>query len=226
MSDAPQLSASVRERAGKGAARAARRDNLVPAVIYGDKRDPVMINLKFNELLRLLQRPGFYTNVFEFKVGAKTERVLARDVQFDPVKDLPIHVDFLRVRRGSTIVVQVPVHFENEEEAPGLKEGGILNVVRHEIGLNCPVDSIPDAITVDLTGLQIGDTVHISAVTLPEGITPEITDRDFTVATIAGRAAEPEPEDEETAEGEEAEGEEGAEDEGAEGSEEEEQKGE
>lgn len=189
MSDNQNLIVTPRERAGKGAARAARREGLIPAVIYGDKKPPVTINLDYNEIFQRLHRPGFYTTLYELKVGAKKERVLARDVQFDPVRDKPMHVDFLRVAKGATVTVQVPVNFINEEESPGLKEGGVLNVVRYEIGLNCPVDSIPDFLEIDLTGLELMDSVHISTVTLPEGVEPEISDRDFTIATIAAPSA-------------------------------------
>ncbi len=185
MSETQTLIVTSRERAGKGAARAARREGLIPAVIYGDKRPPVTINLNYNEIWQRLHRPGFYTTLYDLEVGGEKERVLARDVQFDPVRDVPMHIDFLRVGAGATVTVQVPVHFVNEEASPGLRQGGVLNIVRHEIGLVCPVDSIPDVIEIDLTGLELTDGVHISMVTLPAGVEPEISDRDFTIATIA-----------------------------------------
>ncbi|MEO1191393.1 MAG: 50S ribosomal protein L25/general stress protein Ctc [Pseudomonadota bacterium] len=215
MSDPVSLTVTPRERAGKGAARAARRDGLLPAVIYGDKRPPVPVNLSYHEVFLKLHKPGFYTTLYDLKVGSKKERVLARAVQFDPVKDVPIHVDFLRVAKGATVTIQVPVAFINEEAAPGLKEGGVLNVVRHEIGLVCPADAMPDTLEVDLTGLQLGDSVHISAVTLPEGSEPEISDRDFTIATIAVPSAV-RSEAEDAAEGEEGEAEAEGEEEGGE----------
>ena len=189
MSDTQTLTVMPRERAGKGAARAARREGLIPAVIYGDKHPPVTINLNYREVFLRLHRPGFYTTLYDLKVGGKTERVLARDVQFDPVRDFPIHVDFLRISKGATVTVQVPVNFVNEDDAPGLKQGGVLNVVRYEIGLVCPADAIPDRLEIDLTGLELGDSVHISAVKLPEGVEPEISDRDFTIATVAAPSA-------------------------------------
>ncbi|GAB5467845.1 MAG: 50S ribosomal protein L25/general stress protein Ctc [Rhodospirillales bacterium] len=210
MSEPNTLTVTPRERAGKGAARAARREGLIPAVIYGDKKPPIPVNLSFHEINLKLHKPGFYTTLYDLKVGSKKERVLARAVQFDPVKDFPIHVDFLRIAKGATVTIQVPVHFINEEESPGLKQGGVLNIVRHEIGLVCPADAMPDSVTVDMTGLELGDSVHISMVTLPEGAEPEISDRDFTIATIAtpsavrSEAEEAQADDEEEGEGEEA----------------------
>ncbi len=189
MSDNQSLIVTPRDRAGKGAARAARREGLIPAVIYGDKKPPVSINLDYNEVFQKLHRPGFYTTLYELKVGSKKERVLARDVQFHPVRDTPMHVDFLRVAKGATVTVQVPVSFINEEECPGLREGGVLNVVRYEIGLVCPADNIPDTLEIDLTDVNLGDSVHISTIALPDGVEPEISDRDFTVVTIGAPSA-------------------------------------
>ncbi len=185
MSEIVELPASERERAGKGPARAARRAGQVPGVIYGAKKDPVMIAVENRQLNKLLHSGGFFSTLFDVKVGAKAERVLPRDVQFDPVTDQPVHVDFLRVSAATAVTVQVPVNFLNEEECQGLVEGGVLNVVRYEIELSCRADAIPQQIDIDLTGLQIGDGVHISMVTLPDGVEPTITDRDFTIATIA-----------------------------------------
>jgi large subunit ribosomal protein L25 len=188
MSQTIELNAVVRERGGKGAARAVRRQGLVPGVIYGDRKDPQVISIDRRELQRLLNTGTFMTTLCSIDVdGAKT-RVLARDVQFDPVKDFPIHVDFLRLGKDARIAVDIRVHFLNEEASPGIKRGGVLNVVRHEVELVCPADAIPDFIEADLTGYDIGDSLHISAITLPEGVTPAITDRDFTVATIAAPA--------------------------------------
>lgn len=185
MSEVQTLSVALRERAGKGAARQSRRDGFVPGVIYGAKQDPLLINIAPNVLMKELRNPGFYTRVYDLKVGDRSEHVLPRDVQFDPVSDKPLHVDFLRVSDSATIHVMVPVHFFNDEEAPGIKRGGVLNVVRHEIGFVCRVDAIPHSLEVDLSGREIGDTIHISEIPLPAGATLEITDRDFTVATIA-----------------------------------------
>jgi len=204
MSENDTLEVMPRERAGKGAARAARRDGLIPAVIYGEKKPPVTINLKDNELRRKLSKSGFYTHLYDLSVQGKKERVLVRAVQFDPVTDFPIHVDFLRIGRDTMVTVQVPVHFKNEAAAPGLKEGGMLNIVRHDLALVCPADSIPDEVVIDLTGLELGDSVHISMVSLPEGVHSEITDRDFTIATIAAPSAiRAEAQEAQEAEGEE-----------------------
>lgn len=185
MADAITIAAEMRERAGKGAARAARRAGRIPAVIYGGKQPPVSITVDELEFNRLWRDAAFYTHLYQVETGGKSHQVLARDVQLDPVMDWPIHVDFLRVSDRTTISVAVPVQFVNEEESPGLKEGGVLNIVRHEVELTCRADSIPDAIEVDLAGWNIGDTIHISAVPLPSGVEPTVTDRDFTVATIA-----------------------------------------
>ncbi len=211
MSEIQTMPAKTRERAGKGPARAARRAGLVPGVIYGAKKDPTMITLDPRDLIRGLRTGGFMATVYELDVAGRKERVLPRDVQFDPVTDRPLHVDFLRVSSATLVTVDVPVHFLNEEESPGLKRGGLLNIVRHEIEMHCRADAIPSHIEVDLTGLDIGDSVHISMITLPAGVEPTITDRDFTVATIAAPTVVQE-EEAEAAEGEEgavAEGEEG-----------------
>ncbi len=218
MSDVHQLAAEPRERAGKGAARATRRAGRVPGVIYGAKKDPVMISMDPRELQREISTGGFFSTLLDIDVGNKKERVLPRDLQLHPVTDRPIHVDFLRVSRDTQINVEVPVTFLNEEESPGLKRGGVLNVVRYTVEVACQADAIPQAIEVDLTGRDIGDSVHISEISLPEGVEPTITDRDFTIATVAAPSVIPEEAEEgeeAAAEGEEAapaaEGEEGAE---------------
>ncbi len=185
MSDVVELPAVSRERAGKGPARAARRAGQVPGVIYGAKKDPSLVAIEGKLLNKLLHQGGFFSTLFDVKVDGKIERALARDVQLDPVTDVPVHIDFLRVSATTRVTVEVPVHFLNEDECPGLTEGGVLNVVRHEIELSCRADAIPPHIEIDLSGLDIGDGVHISMVQLPEGVTPTITDRDFTIATIA-----------------------------------------
>ena len=218
MSDTLDLSAEPKERGGKGAARAARRSGRVPAVIYGAKKDPVMITLDPLDVRRAINKTGFFATLFDINVaGGKKERVLARDLQLHPVTDSPLHIDFLRVSAATEVTVQVPCNFINDEESPGLKRGGVLNVVRYEIELSCRADAIPQEIVIDLAGLDIGEGVHISMVNLPEGVTPTITDRDFTIATIAAPTV---VQEEEAEEGEEAaaEGEEGAvPEEGAEG---------
>ncbi|WP_018700626.1 50S ribosomal protein L25/general stress protein Ctc [Amorphus coralli] len=182
------LEATVRDRVGKGAARALRRENKIPAVIYGDKQQPLPIALPYKDVFLKLHAGGFLTHVWTIKVDGKSIRVLPRDYQLEPVRDFLVHVDFLRIGRNSRVAVEVPVHFENEEESPGLKRGGVLNIVRHTVELECPADSIPESISFDLTGLEIGDSIHISATTLADGVEPTITDRDFTVATIAAPA--------------------------------------
>ncbi|ALA16487.1 MULTISPECIES: 50S ribosomal protein L25/general stress protein Ctc [Chelatococcus] len=184
MSAVKQLKASARERVGKGAARAVRREGRVPAVIYGLGEAPQPIALDFNETKRLIFSGGFLTTLFEIDVDGSKTRAIPRDFQLDPVKDTPLHVDFLRVTRDATVNVEVPVHFLNQEASPGLKRGGTLNVVRHTVELVVPVDAIPDAIDIDLTGREIGDSIHISAVKLPAGASPVIQDRDFTIATL------------------------------------------
>ena len=185
MAKSVPIAAKRRERAGKGAARATRREGRVPAVVYGNKQTPENISLDPTELMQQLKGPGFFSRVFALDVEGATTPVLARDLQVDPVTNRPIHVDFMRFGENTKLRVDVQVVFVNETKSPGLKRGGVLNVVRHEIEVVCTPDRIPEMITVDLADLDIGDSVHISHVKLPEGVTPTITDRDFTVATIA-----------------------------------------
>ncbi|UUX51268.1 50S ribosomal protein L25/general stress protein Ctc [Nisaea acidiphila] len=189
MSDVIELSAQTRDRVGKGSARAARRAGLIPAVIYGDKKDPVSVTLEERTLTKQLHQSGFFSTLIDLEVDGKKHRVLARDVQLHPVTDRPEHVDFLRVSASSTITVAVPVEFINEDKCPGLKAGGVLNVVRHEVEVSCRPDQMPSALTLNLEGWNVGDSIHISAFDLPEGVTPTITDRDFTVVTIAAPSA-------------------------------------
>jgi len=184
MSDVLTLPAEARGRAGKGASRAHRRDGRVPAVIYGAGETATTIHLEEKLLTKLLHTGHFMNSVVEITLDGVTHKTLPRDVQFHPVNDRPIHVDFLRVSADSKISVWVPVRFENEALSPGLKRGGVLNVVRHEIELKCPADLVPHDVVVDVTGFEVGDSIHISVVKLPEGVTTVI-DRDFTVATIA-----------------------------------------
>ncbi len=209
MAQATPIAAEPRHGSGKGAARAVRRAGRVPAVIYGNKQDSVLVSLDPVELHRQLRGPGFFSRVFEVDVEGTKHRVLARDLQLDPVTDRPLHVDFMRFSATTRVNVEVQVIFENEEESPGLKKGGVLNVVSHTIELICRPDSMPESITVDLTGLDIGDTVHISDVTLPPEVELTITDRDFTIATIVAPTLMTAEEEEE------AEAEEGAEEEAA-----------
>ncbi|MBU2531294.1 MAG: 50S ribosomal protein L25/general stress protein Ctc [Alphaproteobacteria bacterium] len=183
------IEATARPRAGKGAARAVRREGKIPAVIYGDKKEPQTIAIDRPALIKMLNRGGFLSSVFDVKVDGETVRVLPRDIQFEPVKDIPIHIDFQRVPGDGRIRVSVPVEFINEERCPGLKRGGTLNIVRHEVEVLAPADAIPEHLTVDLANADIGDSIHISAVPLPNDVTPTITDRDFTVATVVGTAS-------------------------------------
>ena len=195
MPDIIALSAQKRTQIGTGGARALRREGRVPATVYGAKADPVSISVDARTLGIELGKPGFFATLFDIDVDGGKERVLCRDLQLDPIKDSPIHIDFLRVSATSRIDVAVPVHFVNEEESPGLKRGGVLNVVRHEIELSCRADSIPSQIIVDLSGRDIGDSIHISSISLPEGVSATIADRDFTIATVAAPTVVVEPED-------------------------------
>ncbi len=185
MADVISLNARARDRVGKGAARAVRREGLIPAVIYGGKDSPTSISLESKGLNRELSRAGFFTSLTDIDIDGTAHRVLARDVQYHPVSDLPLHVDFLRVTESTRITVGVPVVFTNDEECPGLRRGGVLNIVRHEVEVNCRADSIPSSLIADIGELEIGDGIHISHIELPDGVLPTITDRDFTIATIA-----------------------------------------
>ena len=189
MSEALTLSAETRERAGKGASRALRRDGRVPAVIYGEKKEPVSVHVEEKLLTRMLSTGHFMNSVIMVEVGGKPNRTLPKDVQFHPVTSRPIHVDFVRIGEHAQVHVNVPVRFVDEEQAPGLKRGGVLNVVRHELELVCDAAKIPGEIVISLAGLEIGDAVHISHVNLPEGSKSAIEDRDFTVATVVAPSA-------------------------------------
>lgn len=196
MADIIELKVEPREGVGKGAARAIRRKGLVPGVIYGDKKDPQPITIEYRPLWKHVQTGSFLSTVYSLNVDGKKVQVIPRDIQFDPVRDVPLHVDFLRLAKGAKVTVEVPVQFLNEDKSPGLKRGGVMNIVRHEIELSCPATDIPEAIEADISGLDIGDSLHISDITLPDNVTLTITDRDFTIATIAGAVAEAEPEEE------------------------------
>jgi len=207
------LDVTVRENTGTGNSRAARRAGLVPAIIYGGDEAPVSVSVKYNEVLKAINSGQLLSNMVELSTDGKTQKAIAKDVQFHPVKDTPVHVDFYRVTAKSIIEVEVSVNFIGEDVSPGLKEGGTLNVVRYAIEVKCPAGSIPDSIEVDISSMEIGDSIHISEVTLPANVKPSISDRDFTIATVvASRAALVEDEVEEGVEGEEgAEGEAAAE---------------
>ncbi|WP_334127386.1 50S ribosomal protein L25/general stress protein Ctc [Sneathiella sp.] len=185
MSENPVLLAETRDRVGKGTSRALRREGRLPAVIYGDKKEPVAISLAVKDVNKAIRRESFLATVYTVQVGSTKYNVLPRDLQLHPVKDTPIHVDFLRVSAKSQIAVMVPVRFLNEEDCVGIRRGGVLNVVRHEVELMVPAGNIPEFIEIDLLKLDIGDSAHISNVTLPDDVHPTITDRDFTIATIS-----------------------------------------
>ncbi|MDC0886918.1 50S ribosomal protein L25/general stress protein Ctc [Altererythrobacter sp.] len=189
MSDALTLPAETRERAGKGASRALRRDGRVPAVIYGGKEEPTPIHLEEKELVRQLMTGHFMNSIVEIEIGGKKVRTLPKDVALHPVTDRPLHADFFRLAKGGKIEVSVPVVFINEEDSPGLKKGGVLNVVRHDLELVCENDKIPGEIEIDVTGKEVGDSIHISELTLPAGSESAITDRDFTIATLVAPSA-------------------------------------
>ena len=189
MPEITSLSAERRALTGKGAARATRRTGRVPGIIYGGGQDPMPISLEARELSRAVGKRGFLAAVVELKVDGAVQRTLPREVQYHPATDEPLHVDFMRVGADTEVTVSVPVVFINQELSIGLRRGGILNIVRHEVALICQVDNIPDQLVADLNGLDIGDSIHISAVTLPPGSRLTITDRDFTIASIAASSA-------------------------------------
>ena len=215
MADIQTIAAASRERGGKGTARAARRAGKVPAVIYGNNEEPILITVDGVKLEQELNKSGFLIRLLDVEIDNKKHRVLPRDTQFHPVTDRPIHVDFLRYSAERKLTVEVPVRFLNEDDCPGLKTGGVINVVRHAIEVACVADSIPESFEIDLAGLEIGDSIHASTLILSEGIELTITDRDFTIATIAAptvMAVEEEVESEEGIEGEEGSETEAAED--------------
>jgi large subunit ribosomal protein L25 len=219
MADITVMPATAREKVGKGSARATRREGRGPAVIYGDGKPPLSITVERKQLVRNLDTGSFFTSIYDVQVDGDGNRVLPRDVQFHPVTDIPLHVDFLRIGANTMVDVEVPVEFINEDSSPGLRAGGVLNVVRHAVEVTCRPDVIPNSIVVDLAGSEMGDSLHISAVQLPEGVTPTIADRDFTIATIAAPTvivdedAEAAEDDDDAAEGAQAASEAGDEDE-------------
>jgi len=183
MSTAIKLAATARQRAGKGAARAVRREGRVPAVIYGDKTAPVMISLDPRDVMREASKAGFFTRLYDVEVDGKAHRVLPRDIQFHPVNDKPEHVDFQRVGETTRVRVEVPVKLENLEKSPGVKRGGVVNLVRHAVEVWAMPGNIPSRIVIDMAGLDIGDSIHIEAIKLPEGVKPTIA-RNFTVVAL------------------------------------------
>jgi large subunit ribosomal protein L25 len=199
MSDQLTLPAETRDRAGKGASRALRRDGRVPAVVYGEKKEPLSIHVEEKLLTKMLHTGHFMNSVVMIDYKGKAHRTLPKAVDFHPVTSRPIHVDFLRIGEHTKVTVGVPVRFDNEEDSPGLKRGGVLNVVVHELELVCDAASIPNEIHVSLDGLEIGDSIHISEVKLPDGVVPSNKDEDFTVATIVSPSAMKAEEEEEAA---------------------------
>jgi large subunit ribosomal protein L25 len=185
MAETTKVVAKMRDRAGKGGARSSRREGLIPAVIYGDKQAPVMIAVEPKTIERELHKEGYFNHRMKIAVDGTDYDVLPRDVQVDPVTDRPLHLDFLRIGPESIITVQVPVHFRNELASPGIKRGGVLNVVLHEITIRTKADSIPEYFEVDLTGLEIGHSIHLSTISVPEGVRVVSRDKDATVASIA-----------------------------------------
>ncbi len=197
MAEANVISAKSRPTGGKGAARAVRREGLVPGVVYGgDIKEAQTIALDSNDLMKIIRRGRFLSSVFDLEIDGKKSRAIPRDVQLDPVKDFPVHVDFQRIGADNRVRIKIPMRYLNEAASPGLKRGGVLNIVRREVEVWAPADKIPDHFEADLTGLEIGRSIHISSVTMPEGVSPVIRDRDFTVATIAGAASmKPDPDE-------------------------------
>lgn len=187
------LNVEKRERTGTGGARATRNAGLIPGVLYGGARGAVPIEIAKADVLQALRSGKFLSHMVELNHQGERQPVIPRDIQFHPVTDQPIHIDLYRVEENSEIDIDVVVRFKNHEASPGLKRGGALNIVRHTIKLRCKANKIPEEIVIDLAGKEIGDSIHISSVTLPEGARPVIRDRDFTIATIAGRKAEAEP---------------------------------
>ncbi|MEE2956837.1 MAG: 50S ribosomal protein L25/general stress protein Ctc [Pseudomonadota bacterium] len=212
MAEVQTIAGASREGLGKGKARAERRNGQIPAVIYGNQENPIVITVEQSIIEQQLLKPDFFIRLLDINVGGKVYRVLPRDAQYHPVTDKPLHIDFLHYSRDRKLTVEIPVLFFNESESPGLKTGGVLNIVRHTIEISCVADAIPESFELDLTGLEVGDALHASALTLPENVALTITDRDFTVATISAPTVMPvdeEVEDEEGLEGEGEEGEEG-----------------
>ena len=178
------LNVEVRDRTGTGGAREARRAGKVPGILYGGPKGPVAISVKVNEFRKSLYTGKLLGHLVTLKYGEESQPVIAKDIQFHPVTDEPIHFDLLRVEEGSTIRIAIPVHFKNQDVCPGLKQGGSLEIVRHDVELNCPADAIPEELVFDLSNSQLGDTIRIGDIALPKGVTPSIADRDFVLATL------------------------------------------
>ena len=205
MADTTMINGNLRNSTGKGSARAARRAGRIPAIIFGNKKETISIDIEEREYKKLMNQSGIFSRLLDLSIDGKSNIVLTRDIQFHPVSENPLHVDFLRIGKGSNISVSVPVSFINDELSPGLKTGGVLNTVRFELELECPADNIPEKIEINLEGLVVGDSIKISSINLPNGVSPTITDRDFTIATIAAPTVMSEISTEDTAETEETE---------------------
>jgi len=210
-----ELNALARDRVGKGAARELRRNKQIPAVIYGDKQSPLAIAIEYKEAMKRIHAGGFLSSLLTIDIDGKKHKVIPRDYQLNPVSDKAEHIDFLRIGKNTILTLEIPVNFINEEESPGLRRGAVLNIVRHTVEINCPATAIPENFEIDLTDTDVGDALHMSMIKLPEGASPTITDRDFTIATIAAPSAlrsegsDDEDETEEGIEGEEGEASEG-----------------
>ncbi len=192
MAETKTLAATVRSGIGKGAARSVRREGRIPGVIYGGGDPAEPITLDYRELNKLIYAGHFLTTLFELDVDGSKQRVIPRDYQLDPIKDQPLHVDFLRLKPGASLRVEVPVHFINQDICPGIKKGGSVNIVRHSIEMRVPADDIPEAVTADLATLDINDSLHLTALPLPAGCKPTLRERDFTIVTITPPAVAPE----------------------------------
>jgi len=203
------LSAETRESVGKGKSRSLRREGKIPAIIYGNKLEPIAISISERDLNAELRKEGFYNRLCDLELGKEKIRVLPQEIALHPVSDKTTHIDFLRVSENTKVTIEVPVKFENEEECPGIKKGGILNIVRYNIEVSCPASNIPEFFVIDLTGLELGDSIHFSSIqNIEDGVAPTITDRDFTIASVVAPAAlTSEEEETEAEEGEEGEGE-------------------
>ncbi len=188
------LSVERRDRTGAGGARATRRDGLIPGVLYGGSRGAVAISLKQGELTKALRSGKFISHMIEIDHQGERQPVIPRAIQYHPVSDAPIHVDLYRVEEGAVINVEVPVHFRGQEVSPGLKRGGVLNIVHHTVELACPAGKIPEELVIDLSTSDIGSVFHLSALTLPPGVTTRVKEKDFTIATLSGRGGKDEPE--------------------------------
>ena len=202
------LKATKRETKSTGQINKLRSSGFIPAVLYGGKKDNLNISLKKLNLLDIIKTESFMSKVIDLNIDGNPEKALPRDVSYDPLSDEPIHIDFIRIVKGSRLVLEIPVKFINHDKSPGLKRGGVLNTVRRKVELKCPTENIPDEIVVDLENKEIGTSIKISSIQLPENVVPTITDRDFVIATVVAPTVvvEPEKTEEAAAEGEGAEG--------------------